>query len=126
MVRCRYNTKCNHIPQPSGDTFPLNKHSFPPHFVMPFERMNSANGSGIDVSLHASKHPETSHNSGNQQDMDSAVGSSGQDMAASLASSHMEIPTPIPILYNGVPVQYGAAFPAMFHPQTCALLSHGL
>jgi len=117
----RYNTKCNHIPQPSGDTFPLNKHSFLPHFVMPFERMNSANGSGIDVSLHASKHPETSHNSGNQQDMDSAVGSSGQDMAVSLASSHMEIPTPIPILYNGVPVQYGAAFPAMFHPQTCAL-----
>jgi hypothetical protein len=22
----RYNTKCNHIPQPSGNTFPLNKH----------------------------------------------------------------------------------------------------
>lgn len=131
----RYNTKCNHNPHPSGDPFPLNKYSFPegnehcctsfgnvgtkhkmpPHFVVPFERMNSPNGSGIDVSLHASKHCETS------QEMESAVGSSGQDMSASLASPHIEIPTPLPVLYNGVPVQYSAAFPAMFHPQTCAL-----
>lgn len=136
----RYNTKCNHIPHPSGDTFPLNKHSFPkgykhcctssgtlgtehkmaPYFVVPFERMNSSNGSGIDVSLHASKQPQTSHDSGNHQDMDSAVGSSGKDMAASLAHSYVEIPTSVPILYSGVPVQYGAAFPSMFHPQTCA------
>ena len=75
----RYNTNCNHIPHPIGDTFPLNKHSFPkcyenccksssnlgvkhkmlPHFGVPFERMNSSNESGIDVSLYANKQPET-------------------------------------------------------------------
>eukprot|EP01018_Ginkgo_biloba_P005631 Gb_23159 [translate_table: standard] len=107
-------------------------HTKSPHLVIPYEGVESLKGGDVDVSTPAPKCPQFSLSCNNQEDMGSVVGSSGQDnfpisapikdemASAPPVAPHMEMPTSIPILHNGVSTPYGAAFHAMFYSHPSA------